>query len=226
MNYPSVITAFHSLFSFFLIEATKCPANSHYELCGSACPATCSDPNAPSKCKHPCVETCTCKEGFVLSGNECVPLTKCGCTYEGRYVPAGQTFWADKSCNRWCKCLAGSRRVECLDKGCGSGQQCRVVDGVRKCQAMSYSTCQATGDPHYVTFDKAKFDFQGTCVYQLAALCSKDPELVPFEILVQNDHRGNKLVAYTKLVQVNMYNHSIVITKTHKGRILVRDSYC
>ncbi|XP_061572588.1 IgGFc-binding protein [Cololabis saira] len=201
----------------------KCPANSYYELCGSACPATCSNPNAPSKCSRPCVETCTCKAGFVLSGDKCVPLANCGCTYEGRYVPVGQKFWADQSCKRWCECKAGSRRVDCKDKGCGAGQQCKAVNGVRKCQALSYSTCQATGDPHYISFDKTKFDFQGTCVYQFAALCSKDPELVPFEILVQNDHRGRKTVSYTKLVQVKVYSHVIVITKTHKGQILVNN---
>ncbi|MEQ2157424.1 hypothetical protein GOODEAATRI_001703 [Goodea atripinnis] len=200
----------------------KCPANSHYELCGNACPATCSDPTAPSKCKRPCVETCTCDNGFVLSGDECVPAVKCGCTYEGHYVPAGEAFWADQSCKRWCKCIPGSRRVECQDKGCGAGQQCKVVNGIRNCQAVSYSTCHATGDPHYVTFDKVRFDFQGTCVYQLAALCSKDPELVPFEVLVQND-RGSKVVSYTKLVQIKVYSTSIVITQTHKGLIMVND---
>ncbi|MED6293032.1 hypothetical protein CHARACLAT_006660 [Characodon lateralis] len=201
----------------------KCPANTHYELCGNACPATCSDPTAPSKCKRPCVETCTCDNGFVLSGDECVPAVKCGCTYEGRYVPAGEAFWADQSCKRWCKCIPGSRRVECQDKGCGAGQQCKVVNGIRNCQAVSYSTCHATGDPHYVTFDKVRFDFQGTCVYQLAALCSKDPELVPFEVLVQNDNRGSKVVSYTKLVQIKVYSTSIVITQTHKGLIMVND---
>lgn len=112
--------------------------------------------------------------------------------------------------------------MECQDKGCGAGQQCQVVEGIRKCQAVSHSTCQATGDPHYVTFDKRKFDFQGTCVYQLVALCSKDPELVPFEVLVQNDHRGSKVVSYTKLVEIKVYSLSIVITKTHKGLIMVR----
>nr|XP_054596325.1 IgGFc-binding protein [Nothobranchius furzeri] len=201
----------------------KCPADSHYELCGSACPATCSDPNAPSKCKRPCMETCTCNKGFVLSGDKCVPEAQCGCTYEGRYIPSGEAFWADQNCKQWCKCSPGSRRVECQNKGCGAGQQCKVVNGIRKCQATSNSTCQATGDPHYVTFDKQKFDFQGTCVYQLAALCSTDPELVPFEVRVQNDHRGSKVVSYTKLVEIKVYSTSIVITKTYKGMIMVNE---
>uniref|UniRef100_A0A3B4XQ41 Fc gamma binding protein n=1 Tax=Seriola lalandi dorsalis TaxID=1841481 RepID=A0A3B4XQ41_SERLL len=201
----------------------ECPANSHYEHCGNACPATCSDPDAPSKCKRPCVMTCTCNAGFVWSGGQCVPAAQCGCTYEGRYIPAGESFWADQGCQKWCKCIAGSRLVECQNKGCGAGQQCKVVDGIRKCQALSYSTCQATGDPHYMTFDKTRFDFQGTCVYQLVALCSNNPELVPFEVLVQNDHRGSKVVSYTKLVEVKVYSLSIVITRTHKGLIMVNN---
>ncbi|XP_069394027.1 IgGFc-binding protein isoform X1 [Paralichthys olivaceus] len=202
---------------------TKCPANSHYELCGNACPATCSDPNAASKCKRPCVETCTCNDGFVLSGGQCVSVDQCGCTYKGRYIPAGESFWADQGCEQWCICLAGSRQVQCQNKGCGAGTQCKVVEGIRKCQAVSHSTCQATGDPHYMTFDKKKFDFQGTCVYQLVALCSNNPDLVPFEVLVQNDHRGSKVVSYTKLVEVKVYSLSIVITKTHKGLIMVNN---
>lgn len=201
----------------------KCPANSHYELCGNACPATCSDPDAPSKCRHPCVESCTCNKGFVLSGGQCVPNSKCGCVYEGRSIPAGESFWADQGCRRRCKCLAGSRRVECHNKGCGAAQQCQVVEGIRKCQAVSHSTCQATGDPHYKTFDNRKFDFQGTCVYQLVALCSKNPDLVPFEVLVQNDHRGSRVVSYTKLVEIKVDSISIIITKTHKGLILVNN---
>lgn len=211
------------IYSIFLFpKAMKCPANSHYEFCGNACPATCSDPDAPSKCRRRCVETCTCNAGFVLSGRRCVPKAQCGCTHQGRYIPAGESFWDDQKCQRWCKCSAGSQKVKCQDKGCGAGQQCQVVEGIRKCQPISYSTCQARGDPHYVTFDKKKFDFQGTCVYQLAALCSKDPDLVPFEITVQNDHRRSKVVSFTKLVEIKVHSLSIVITKTHFGMILVR----
>ncbi len=151
-----------------------------------------------------------------------MPAAQCGCTYEGRYIPAGETFWSGMGCQRLCKCVATSRRVECQDKGCGAGQQCQVVDGIKKCQAVSYSKCWAHGDPHYVTFDKRKFDFQGTCVYQLAALCSKNPELVPFEVLVQNDNRGSRVVSYTKLVEIKVHSFSIIITKTHKGMIMVR----
>ncbi|XP_072317584.1 IgGFc-binding protein-like [Eucyclogobius newberryi] len=202
---------------------SRCPANSQYELCGSACPATCSDPDAPSKCKRPCIESCTCRKGFLRSGNRCVPAKRCGCTYNGRYVPARESFWADQNCQKWCRCDPKSQKVDCKDKGCRNGEQCQVVDGIRKCAAISAKTCQATGDPHYKTFDGKKFDFQGTCVYQLTALCSEDPELVPFEVYVQNNNRGNKAVSYTKLVEVKVFSISIVITQTHKGRILLNN---
>ncbi|XP_068180237.1 IgGFc-binding protein [Antennarius striatus] len=201
----------------------KCPANSHYEHCGSACPATCSDPDAPSKCKHSCVQTCTCDNGFVMSGNECVPAARCGCTHDGRYIPAGESFWSDKNCQKWCTCKGGNRAIECQNKGCGKGMKCQVVQGIRKCQAISESTCHATGDPHYKTFDKKRFDFQGTCVYQLVGLCSKRTDLVPFQVLVQNDHRGTKAVSFTKLVQIKIHSINIIITTTHKGMILVND---
>uniref|UniRef100_H2RJX0 Fc gamma binding protein n=1 Tax=Takifugu rubripes TaxID=31033 RepID=H2RJX0_TAKRU len=200
-----------------------CPANSHYELCGSACPATCSDPNAPSKCKLPCVQTCTCNEGFVLSGNRCVRTNNCGCTHEGRYVPSGESFWADDSCRRWCKCNPRNRKVECKDKSCKAGEQCKVIKGVRKCHALSQSTCHSSGDPHYMTFDREKFDFQGTCVYQLAALCNNNTELEQFEVRVQNEHRHNKRVSFTKLVEVKVYSLSIIMTTSYKGNILVNN---
>lgn len=213
----------YSLTPFSLLpKDVKCPANSRYELCGSACPATCSDPNAPSKCKLPCVQTCTCKKGFVLSGSRCVRTNKCGCSYEGRYVPAGESFWADDSCRKRCRCNPRNHKVECKAKSCRAGEQCKEINGVRKCHSLSQSTCHSRGDPHYMTFDRKKFDFQGTCVYQLAALCTNNTELEEFEVRVQNEHRHNKRVSYTKLVEIRVYSLSIIITTSYKGNILVR----
>ncbi|KAG8438215.1 hypothetical protein GDO86_008777 [Hymenochirus boettgeri] len=45
----------------------ECPGNSTYNFCGSACPTTCENPDAPSKCTEACIETCECNEGFVPS---------------------------------------------------------------------------------------------------------------------------------------------------------------
>ncbi|CAJ0968218.1 unnamed protein product [Ranitomeya imitator] len=57
----------------------KCPPNSHFQHCGTACPATYVNPWAPYTCSLPCTESCICDEGYVLYGNKCVPEDKCRC---------------------------------------------------------------------------------------------------------------------------------------------------
>ncbi|XP_059497253.1 IgGFc-binding protein-like [Stegostoma tigrinum] len=199
----------------------QCPENSHYEACGTACPATCSDPKAPATCQLACVESCVCNQGYVLSVGQCIPAEKCGCTYNGRYYKAGQSFWEDHECQSRCQCDAHSKKVECVSRSCGTFEKCRVVKGVRGCHAISYSTCTAVGDPHYHTFDNLKFDFMGTCVYQFTSFCSNRTDLVPFDIQVQNENRVNKAVSFTRLSWVVVYGTTIVFSREHVSKALV-----
>lgn len=66
----------------------NCPTGQHYGLDVSGCPATCLEPDAPEKCALPEREGCKCKPGKILSGEECVYISDCGCFQEnGEYIP-------------------------------------------------------------------------------------------------------------------------------------------
>jgi hypothetical protein len=55
---------------------------------GTGCPATCTDPTAPSKCTIEAREGCFCKPGFVLSDDKCIKQEECGCKdSNGDYFP-------------------------------------------------------------------------------------------------------------------------------------------
>lgn len=71
---------------FLSSPAFTCSANSTYDPCMSACPASCANLAAPSGCDLDyCMEGCKCAEGFVMSEGSCVPYSGCGCDYLGRY---------------------------------------------------------------------------------------------------------------------------------------------
>ncbi|XP_076216831.1 IgGFc-binding protein isoform X3 [Aptenodytes patagonicus] len=198
-----------------------CHENSHYEACGNACPATCTNRDAPNTCTQPCVETCACNEGYVLSGGQCVAVASCGCTRDGRYYRPGEEFWADETCQSWCRCDPDLGMVVCKEAACKLGEKCTVVKGVRRCVSKSRSICVATGDPHYTTFDGLRYDFMGTCIYQLAALCSNDSTLVPFTVTVENNNRGSRVVSYTKEVTLEVYNMTLSLSQAYPQKLKV-----
>ncbi|KAK2088433.1 hypothetical protein P7K49_034340 [Saguinus oedipus] len=196
----------------------NCRENSHYEFCGPPCPASCpspAPPTTPAVCQGPCVEGCQCNAGFVLSADRCVPLSNgCGCWANGTYHEAGTEFWADGTCSQRCRCGPGGGSLVCAPASCGLGEACALLpSGQHGCQPVSTAECQAWGDPHYVTLDGHRFDFQGTCEYLLSAPCHALPTGAEnFTVTVANEHRGSQAVSYTRSVTLHIYNHSLTLS--------------
>ncbi|XP_072789242.1 IgGFc-binding protein isoform X3 [Taeniopygia guttata] len=200
-----------------------CAANSHYEPCAAACPATCVDPKAPYNCSLPCVEGCVCDSGFLLYNDRCVPSQQCGCWHNGQHYPVGSEFWTDDTCSSKCTCPARGSQVQCFNASCPAGQYCGVQNGKPVCLEHSYGICHVHGDPHYKTFDKVTHNFMGNCTYTLAKVCSNTTSLPYFNVEAKNEHRGNTRVSYVREVVVEVYGERVVILKQQKSHVLVNN---
>uniref|UniRef100_A0A2K6S2L0 VWFD domain-containing protein n=1 Tax=Saimiri boliviensis boliviensis TaxID=39432 RepID=A0A2K6S2L0_SAIBB len=187
----------------------SCPPHSHYEVCSYGCPLSCGDLPVPGGCGSECHEGCVCDEGFALSGESCVPLASCGCIHQGSYHPPGQTFYPGPSCDSLCHCQKGGL-VSCEPSTCGPHEVCQPSGGSLGCVAVGSATCQASGDPHYTTFDGRRFDFMGTCVYVLAQTCGTTrPGLPSFAVLQENVAWGNGQVSVTRVITVQVANFTL-----------------
>eukprot|EP00057_Strongylocentrotus_purpuratus_P030111 XP_780739.3 PREDICTED: zonadhesin-like [Strongylocentrotus purpuratus] len=174
----------------------ECPSDKTYQPCGSACQPSCAEPEAELNCTLPCHETCSCPEGQLDDGGQCVEPENCGCTLpDGSYISAGM-MWINDDCSQSCRCTGGV--AECVAYGCREYQECRLKGNVRDCYCLDKftydgeqcvrepGTCTIWGDPHYITFDNVKYDFQGDCEYTLVRPCSNQPGMVDFHIWGDN----------------------------------------
>lgn len=209
-----------SLFSF-CPTAMMCPSNSHYTLCANGCPTTCASLTSATTCRRPCAEACECDEGYLLSGDTCVPVRDCGCSYNGHYYRKGDVFYPETKCVEQCIC-GENGAVSCKKTKCRQGETCKLVNGVNGCHPKEHGKCVASGDPHYISFDGRRFDFQGTCVYVLAKVCNqKKGYLTPFTVTQGNEKYGNGKVAVTRSVSVEVYGHVVYIQQGKPWKVIV-----
>ncbi|NXW15482.1 ZAN protein, partial [Circaetus pectoralis] len=180
----------------------SCPGGSIYKSCGTRCPSTCLNISAVHSCSSLPVEGCFCKEGYILSGDKCVPESSCGCVDEKNHYP----------CTERCTCKANNTIV-CTSWECGVREECSIQDGVLGCHSNGQATCQVAGDPHYFTFDGMMYTFVGTCTYTLVEVINTN-SVVPITILGKNEDRGLRGATYLKEVYIDVYGVRITLQKS------------
>ncbi|OPJ78925.1 zonadhesin-like [Patagioenas fasciata monilis] len=191
----------------------SCPGGSIYKSCGTRCPSTCLNISAVDSCSSLPVEGCFCKEGYVLSGDNCVPESSCGCLDEKKqYHQLDESWFTSYPCTERCTCKANNT-IECTPWECGDREECSVQDGVLGCHSNGQATCQVAGDPHYFTFDGKKYTFMGTCTYTLVEVVNNN-SVIPITILGKNEDRGLRGATYLKEVYIDVYGVRISLQKS------------
>ncbi|XP_078691951.1 zonadhesin-like [Branchiostoma floridae x Branchiostoma belcheri] len=156
---------------------SPCPANSAYTTGTTCCPATCQDLSAPNSCTTGVTDGCQCDGTRVWSKNNCVEQSQCGCTDPdtGTYYELNEV-WTTPGMQE-CECNLGNI-IECIDVTCDEdgGYTWTLVDGVWACRCTGdccdRKICKASGDPHILSPDKGRHDYQGCGLYTFAKDCT------------------------------------------------------
>ncbi|GCC40256.1 hypothetical protein chiPu_0024436, partial [Chiloscyllium punctatum] len=187
-------------------------SGSHYQLFGEGCPVTCYDLLAPRGCQSLYRETCQCDDGYALSGEECVPLSECGCASGGMYYRPGEVTYRGQSCQEQCTCQPDGS-MECVPSSCREGEVCRRSGGVLACRPVGTASCQTTGHQHYRTFDGRSYSLTAGCASVLAKVATATAGLPHFTVMVGDARAGSGDLhgALSRSVTVEVGGHQVTM---------------
>ncbi|GAB6018789.1 hypothetical protein CHUAL_000453 [Chamberlinius hualienensis] len=188
---------------------------------------SCTCNGSTSVCKR---ESCTplacALEMQIIPDGECCPqcIINRGefareCVVGRKKYKEGET-WRPRPCTS-CKCLGGMPL--CLLDQCNRKISCPVGYKVDlppgtccpRCIEEEGAVCTVFGDPHYRTFDRRVYNFQGSCKYVLTEDCSTKL----FSIRVRNDHRNSRLFSWTKSVLFKINGTKVALLQRMKVKV-------
>ncbi|XP_078605221.1 uncharacterized protein LOC144878481 isoform X3 [Branchiostoma floridae x Branchiostoma japonicum] len=165
---------------------------------GTECRPTCQNMHIIDQCiSNQCISGCMCPGGLVQDGYDCVLPYECPCHHNGQSYQSGETIQMD--CNQ-CTCQGGD--WQCTTHGCSG-------------------TCTAYGDSHYITFDGYRYQFYGSCAYELATdFCGGTKGT--FRVQVQNERCGLWGATCIKSITITLQTVQIIFYKDRPGEPEVR----
>lgn len=202
--------------------ALSCPESSHYQVCTSSCPRSCSDLTSHLYCAHPCTEGCECAEGYVLSGNRCVRLEDCGCEQGGLYYPRNESFWTGRDCTLRCVC-GEEGALSCFNDSCAEGEVCSAQYGPLGCYLRREGVCVLAQTQILSTFDGATLSFPDENSYYLLKLCGPGAHnLTSVEVKIGRKMM-NKGPSWLKPVIVRLAGQEVQLGGSDFEKVKVRD---